>query len=278
MPILAALSPMPSTEPSVTSKCPLCLQDAMAAQHPCRCNHKMQQIAISQAQRANIRPPPTSALGDITRHRMMQSRTGWLYSGSRFKGEQKSERSSYEVSVDIQVRHVLLKFSELCFAAKCRIGLCVGGSLYAFDEYTQLTNFNLRLHVDLNESFLCGYLHIKGLTSDYPELTTFFEAEIIGPKYSFLTRKWEADESIDKSHWMKFDEAFEQYKKDFNKDGFVYDFHNKDFLFMRWKEHFLVPDHRVNNIDGASFAGFYYICYQRSTGTITGFYFHSHSE
>ncbi|RUS23779.1 vacuolar import and degradation protein-domain-containing protein, partial [Jimgerdemannia flammicorona] len=235
MPILAALSPMPSTEPSVTSKCPLCLQDAMAAQHPCRCNHKMQQIAISQAQRANIRPPPTSALGDITRHRMMQSRTGWLYSGSRFKGEQKSERSSYEVSVDIQ-------------------------------------------HVDLNESFLCGYLHIKGLTSDYPELTTFFEAEIIGPKYSFLTRKWEADESIDKSHWMKFDEAFEQYKKDFNKDGFVYDFHNKDFLFMRWKEHFLVPDHRVNNIDGASFAGFYYICYQRSTGTITGFYFHSHSE
>lgn len=28
---------------------------------------------------------------------------------------------------------------------------------------------------------------------------------------------------------------------------------------MRWKERFLVPDHRVNHINGASFAGFYYI-------------------
>ena len=62
------------------------------------------------------------------------------------------------------------------------------------------------------------------------------------------------------------------------KDGFVYDFHNKDFIFMRWKEHFLVPDHRVRTINGASFAGFYYICYQLSTGIITGFYFHKTSE
>jgi hypothetical protein len=43
---------------------------------------------------------------------------------------------------------------------------------------------------------------------------------------------------------------------------------------MRWKERFLVPDHRVNNVDGASFAGFYYICYQRSTNEIKGFYFY----
>ena len=28
---------------------------------------------------------------------------------------------------------------------------------------------------------------------------------------------------------------------------------------MRWKERFLVPDHRVSQINGASFAGFYYI-------------------
>jgi hypothetical protein len=31
-------------------------------------------------------------------------------------------------------------------------------------------------------------------------------------------------------------------------------------LFMRWKEQFLVPDHRVRSINGASYAGFYYIC------------------
>lgn len=48
---------------------------------------------------------------------------------------------------------------------------------------------------------------------------------------------------------------------------------------MRWKEHFLVPDHRVRTIDGASFAGFYYICYQRSTNEIKGYYFfRNHSD
>ncbi|CAG8447147.1 8334_t:CDS:2 [Acaulospora morrowiae] len=132
-------------------------------------------------------------------------------------------------------------------------------------------------HVDLSESFLCGYLHIKGLTEDYPDLTTFFEAEIIGRKYSFLTKKWDANDEVDKDHWTKFP-AFRPLYKNIKKDGFVYDFHNKDFIFMRWKEHFLVPDHRVKTINGASFAGFYYICYQLSTGIITGFYYHHSSE
>ncbi|XP_003367302.1 conserved hypothetical protein [Trichinella spiralis] len=29
-------------------------------------------------------------------------------------------------------------------------------------------------HCDLEEEYLCGYLMIKGLTDDYPHLTTFF--------------------------------------------------------------------------------------------------------
>ena len=57
-------------------------------------------------------------------------------------------------------------------------------------------------HVNLAESSLCGYLHIKGLTEDYPELTTFFEAEIIGRKHSFLTKKWDANDHIDIQHWV----------------------------------------------------------------------------
>ncbi|KAJ3321266.1 GID complex subunit 4, VID24 [Boothiomyces sp. JEL0866] len=57
------------------------------------------------------------------------------------------------------------------------------------------------LHVDLEQSFLCGYLKIKGLTDDWPHLCTFFEGEIIGDKHDFLTRKWQANESIDKQHW-----------------------------------------------------------------------------
>jgi hypothetical protein len=51
-----------------------------------------------------------------------------------------------------------------------------------------------------------------------------------------------------------------------------------DFIYMRWKETFLVPNHHVSAIHGASFAGFYYICYQRSTSRIKGYYFFRHHK
>ncbi|PRD29033.1 UNVERIFIED_CONTAM: Glucose-induced degradation protein 4-like protein [Trichonephila clavipes] len=44
------------------------------------------------------------------------------------------------------------------------------------------------------------------------------------------------------------------------------------------KEHFLVPDHTIKDISGASFAGFYYICFQKSSSTIEGYYYHRSSE
>lgn len=44
--------------------------------------------------------------------------------------------------------------------------------------------------VDLDQSTLCGYLTIEGLTEEFQTLTTFFEAEVIGKKYKFRTRKW----------------------------------------------------------------------------------------
>lgn len=57
--------------------------------------------------------------------------------------------------------------------------------------------------MDEENEYLCGYLMIKGLTDDYPHLTTFFHGEIIGQKHPFLTRKWDADEEIDKKHWVR---------------------------------------------------------------------------
>ncbi|KAB7495160.1 UNVERIFIED_CONTAM: hypothetical protein RMT77_007514 [Armadillidium vulgare] len=133
-------------------------------------------------------------------------------------------------------------------------------------------------HVDETNSYLCGYLTIIGLTEEYQTLTTFFEGEIISEKYPFLTRKWEADEEVDKKHWEKFP-SFHQYTKHFNSDAFDYSvLKDSEFVFMRWKEQFLVPDHTVKNINGASFEGFYYICFQRSTATIEGYYYHRMSE
>jgi len=128
-------------------------------------------------------------------------------------------------------------------------------------------------HIDFERSYVAGFLTITGLIKEFPVLTTFFEGEIIGDRYSFLTRKWQADELKDKEHWGKFP-AFAPYCKEFNNDDFKADFANSDFLFMRWKESFLVPDHRVRSIEGASYDGFYYICYQKSTDVITGYYYH----
>ncbi|XP_002154894.1 glucose-induced degradation protein 4 homolog isoform X1 [Hydra vulgaris] len=158
-----------------------------------------------------------------------------LYSGSRFKGNQKSKGNCYDVEVVLQ-------------------------------------------HVDQESSFLCGYLKIKGLTDEYPTLVTYFDGEIISQKYPFLTRKWDADEDVDKKHWGKFG-PFIQFAKKFNTDNFDYEYlKTTDIVFMRWKERFLLPDHKITDIDGASFAGFYYICFQKSTATIEGFYYHRNSE
>lgn len=119
-----------------------------------------------------------------------------------------------------------------------------------------------------------------GLTEDHPTLTTYFEGEIIGTRYSFFTEHddWGANSKVDLSHWSKF-EPFRPYQKQAKKGSVVIpDVAQKEFIFMRWKEHFLVPDHRVRTINGASFEGFYYICFNQVKGEVSGIYFHSKSE
>ncbi|RCI14205.1 hypothetical protein L249_5947 [Ophiocordyceps polyrhachis-furcata BCC 54312] len=135
-------------------------------------------------------------------------------------------------------------------------------------------------HVDMRESFLCGYLRIQGLTEDHPTLTTYFEGEIIGSKYGFITQHedWGASLKTDMNHWGKF-HAFRPFQKLVRKGNCtIHDIAQQDNIFMRWKEHFLVPDHRVRTITGASFEGFYYICFNQIKGEVSGIYFHSKSE
>ncbi|TFY64876.1 hypothetical protein EVJ58_g2339 [Rhodofomes roseus] len=113
--------------------------------------------------------------------------------------------------------------------------------------------------VDFASSHLCGYLRIRGLTDDWPELTTYFDAEIIGSRYGFLTRNWGATEQDDMVHWARFP-AFRHVRHELKKPHLTMKDANRGAVFMRWKEKFLVPDHRVQDINGASFAGFYYVC------------------
>ncbi|KAG2367435.1 vacuolar import and degradation protein-domain-containing protein [Suillus spraguei] len=102
-------------------------------------------------------------------------------------------------------------------------------------------NVNI-VDVDFSSSFLCGYLRIRGLTDDWPELTTYFDAEIIGSRYGFLTQNWGANEQEDMVHWQRFP-AFRHVKNEVKKPNLT------------------IPDRdRGADINGASFAGFYYVC------------------
>ena len=103
---------------------------------------------------------------------------------------------------------------------------------------------------------------------------------MIGPKYSFQTRhrEWGADEKTDFQHWAKFP-AYKPISQQAKKPDYIYkNFAEREYIFMRWKEYFLVPDHRVRQIYGASFEGFYYVCFHQLTGSISGIYYHTKSE
>ena len=111
-------------------------------------------------------------------------------------------------------------------------------------------------------------------------MTTYFEGEIIGPKYTFQTRhpSWGATDKTDMQHWARFP-AWRPLAKQAKKPDFHYkNSAQRENIFMRWKESFLVPDHRVREILGASFEGFYYICFNQVTGNVSGIYFHARSE
>ncbi|KAK2750313.1 hypothetical protein FQN57_003793 [Myotisia sp. PD_48] len=157
------------------------------------------------------------------------------------------------------------------------------GSKFVGTQNSDRRAYNVEVeikHVDMCESYLCGYLKIQGLTDDHPTLTTCFEGEIIGTKYTFSTRhhSWGATDETDMNHWQRLP-AYRPLAKLAKRPDFNYrDFAKQENIFMRWKERFLLPDHRVRGISGASFEGFYYICFNQVDGTVEGIYFHAKSE
>jgi hypothetical protein len=168
-----------------------------------------------------VHPNP---LLDISRLRVPSKGRGVLQPGALFRGTQTSGRSSYEVEVRI-------------------------------------------LDISFPLSTLSGYLSISHLTDTHPQLTTFFSGEIIGPNYGFLTgpRYYaQATEQDDMRHWSRF-AHFRKVKNELRRPNLTLKEplpglgKERSFCFMRWKERFLVPDHKVRDISGASFAGFYYI-------------------
>lgn len=150
---------------------------------------------------------------------------------------------------------------------------------------------------------LTGFLTICGLTNQHPEITTYFEAFAVTHKeLGFLSSSWsedslmssyKADDQTDLEHWLNFPAFKQLFLPQMNgepqgthptlndviegncKFG---DYLEERFIFMRWKEKFLVPDALVDGIAGASYDGFYYIVHDQITGNIQGFYYHQDAE
>lgn len=109
------------------------------------------------------------------------------------------------------------------------------------------------LDFDLDTGNGAGLLEIDGLTEKWPKLVTFFDIEIVGRgQHEFSTKRWGANHTSDEGHWSKFP-YYNQQKSNSIKS-------NDKVLFMRWKERFLDGNPRGKEIEGASFAGFYYAC------------------
>jgi hypothetical protein len=85
-------------------------------------------------------------------------------------------------------------------------------------------------------------------------MTTYFDAEIIGTHHGFMTGKWGATDAEDLTHWARFP-AFRQMRHEVEGPRQTLPARERSVIFMRWKERFLVPDHRVQDVTGASFAG-----------------------
>ncbi|KAM3163063.1 Vacuolar import and degradation protein 24 [Lachancea thermotolerans] len=155
-----------------------------------------------------------------------------------------------------------------------------------------------------------GFLSICGLTAQHPEITTFFEGYAVTDNIGFLSSAMpseldalKANDRTDLDHWLSFpcfkelcspqDSAAEDAAKpatsaeDSKPDtlGAIVqgsyshtDFMQNRFIYMRWKEKFLVPDADVDSVEGASYDGYYYIVHDQLTGHIVGFYYHKDAE
>ncbi|KZT56384.1 hypothetical protein CALCODRAFT_497411 [Calocera cornea HHB12733] len=142
-------------------------------------------------------------------------------------------------------------------------GCLYPGSVFSGTQRSGRNSYDVTVtivDVSFAEATLTGYLLIHNLTPSHPRLTTLFTADIIGgPHHGFHTGQWGATEEDDLTHWSRF-RGFSGLKKELRGPRGIVDSRERNCVFMRWKERFLVPDHRVRDINGASFAGFYYVC------------------
>uniref|UniRef100_A0A453DWX6 Glucose-induced degradation protein 4 homolog n=2 Tax=Aegilops tauschii subsp. strangulata TaxID=200361 RepID=A0A453DWX6_AEGTS len=161
---------------------------------------------------------------------------------------------------------------------------------------------NVRIHgCDIEQGYLCGTMEALNVPLADTPVVTFWEGEIVDAKnYTFFTGKWEASAEDDVRHWSKFpsftpllvtnclnwcgqQHEFENVlliyfvlQSQIEADGGKsVDLSNYPYIFMRWKEQYFV---NVGVDCGLTIAGFYYVCFSCSDGSISGFYYDPNSS
>ncbi|KAL5973400.1 hypothetical protein ACLOJK_030050 [Asimina triloba] len=136
---------------------------------------------------------------------------------------------------------------------------------------------NVRIQgCDLEHGYLCGTMEALNVPLADTPVVTFWEGEIVDIKnYTFFTGKWEATPEDDVKHWSKFT-SFSPLLSQVEADGGKsLDLSNYPYIFMRWKEQYFV---NVGIDCGLTIAGFYYVCFSCSDGSINGFYYDPNSR
>lgn len=145
---------------------------------------------------------------------------------------------------------------------------------------------------------LCGYLTIQGLTNQHPEITTYFESFLVNESIGFLSSSipeelsdLKSNNENDLEHWLNFPNFRELCMNNYGNSNTLQkiilgeychmNYLDERFIYMRWKEKFLVPQSQIDSVDkveGASYDGYYYIVHDQFLGGILGFYYHKDAE
>uniref|UniRef100_A0A5K3EGM4 DUF3444 domain-containing protein n=1 Tax=Mesocestoides corti TaxID=53468 RepID=A0A5K3EGM4_MESCO len=141
------------------------------------------------------------------------------------------------------------------------------------------------LTINLSAKSICGFMKVEKTNKDSETLEnvangkptiSYFDGEIISRQFPFVTGKWGATIETDTNHWNELNvmARFPNYYR----DNFDYSqLENFDHVYMRWKEKFILGESSKAD-EKKPPTGFYYICLQKSTGELTGYFYNKASE
>mmetsp|Transcript_6838 Transcript_6838/g.15776 ORF Transcript_6838/g.15776 Transcript_6838/m.15776 type:complete len:209 (-) Transcript_6838:146-772(-) len=166
--------------------------------------------------------------------------------------------------------------SALLAAGQCFSGtqnVTTAASLHSSEYWDVVVRI---LECDPKNSTLCGDMEALNVPSTEAPVTTFWEGEIIDNINStFITKRWEATRKSDLEYWGTFPQ-FAPLREAVERDGGVnLDLSQLPCVFMRWKELFFLD---AGMDCGLTISGFYYVCFNRGNGEISGEYYDPKSQ